>query len=495
MSASSARRRRERATRALAWFHRWLGIATCLIFALWFASGAVLLFQPFPALPRAARLALERPVDAAAVRIPLAQALAAAGAAPEAMRLVQRGDVPVYVVALQDGLVAIDARTGARLAPLDRAAAQVIARRVGGPDARVVGPFDYDQWIVHNQFDPLRPFFRIDAGDPPGTRYYLSARTGEIVQRTDRAQRGWNWVGAVLHWAYFTPLRASFTAWDRSVWWVSLVAMLVAIAGTILGVIRTLAARRLRTPALTFFRLRWMRWHHLLGLVASLFVLGWILSDWLSMDHGRLFSRGQASPAARAAYAGAPLARVLASVAPTALAGRGPVAEIAFGAAGGAPVVTAWGADGRPQPMDARGTPLSAAALTAWIARGIAAAWPGGAVAPPDRPGATDFYALAEGWPAGALRFVDPAGRRPDIVVDGADGSLLTVLDPSRKAYAWVYYGLHTFNVPGLAQRPWLRRIAVLVPLLLGFAFSVTGVVVGWQRLRKTVRPAPPRGA
>ena len=37
--------------RWLVWFHRWTGIALCLLFAVWFVTGAVMLFVPFPSLP------------------------------------------------------------------------------------------------------------------------------------------------------------------------------------------------------------------------------------------------------------------------------------------------------------------------------------------------------------------------------------------------------------------------------------------------------------
>jgi hypothetical protein len=33
--------------RALTLFHRWLGVAFCLLFATWFASGIVMHFVPF----------------------------------------------------------------------------------------------------------------------------------------------------------------------------------------------------------------------------------------------------------------------------------------------------------------------------------------------------------------------------------------------------------------------------------------------------------------
>ena len=88
MSASNVRHRKEQVTKQLAWFHRWLGIVTCLVFALWFASGAVLLFKPFPSLPRGDQLALERPVAFPAVRASPAEAMAAVRGGA-ALRLVQ----------------------------------------------------------------------------------------------------------------------------------------------------------------------------------------------------------------------------------------------------------------------------------------------------------------------------------------------------------------------------------------------------------------------
>ncbi len=383
-------------------------------------------------------------------------------------------------------MAAIDARTGERLAPLGQAEAEQAAQRQIGSAAEADAPADYDQWIVHNEFDAYRPFFRIRAGDEAGTHYYMSARTGELLQRTNTADRGWNWVGAVLHWAYFTPLRSSFTTWDLTVWWLSLVAMLVAIAGVVLGVIRTLAALRQRKPSLTFFRLKWMRWHHLTGLFASVFVLSWIVSGWLSMDHGRLFSRGTASTVQLERYAGHPFVTGLAMIDPAAIKGMAGAREITFTIVGGSPVVTAWKAQGPARRYTGSGAILNDEAFTHLAMQGVAAAWPGPPPPATATVASTNFYALAEGWPAGALRFIDPTGSRPDIAIDGTDGHVLTVMNASRKTYAWVYYGLHSFNVPGLAEHQLVRDIAVLVPLMLGFVFSITGVVLGYQRLRKS---------
>lgn len=43
--------------RAIVLLHRWLGIAFCLVFAMWFATGIVMHFVPFPSLTEAERFA------------------------------------------------------------------------------------------------------------------------------------------------------------------------------------------------------------------------------------------------------------------------------------------------------------------------------------------------------------------------------------------------------------------------------------------------------
>ena len=131
---------------------------------------------------------------------------------------------------------------------------------------------------------------------------------------------------------------------------------------------------------------------------------------------------------------------------------------------------------------------MSGAKLDALAARAVARAWP--AASPPLLPARVapdDLYLLAEGLPSSALRINGAAGR-PPVYVDGDDGRLLTVMDSSRAAYAWIYYGLHSFNFPDLARHPWLRYGVVLVLLLGGFLFSLTGVVLGWKRLRRAAQ-------
>jgi hypothetical protein len=61
---------------------------------------------------------------------------------------------------------------------------------------------------------------------------------------------------------------------------------------------------------------------------------------------------------------------------------------------------------------------------------------------------------------------------------------VLQRLDPSRRAYRWFYSALHTFDFPVLLAHPRLRDVLIVGLCTLGLVFSITGIVIGWRRLR-----------
>jgi uncharacterized iron-regulated membrane protein len=105
----------------------------------------------------------------------------------------------------------------------------------------------------------------------------------------------------------------------------------------------------------------------------------------------------------------------------------------------------------------------------------------------PRRRASDDLYPMAEGMSAGTRAIAVGSENRLQESVDPVSGRIVAVMDPSRRAYAWVYYALHTFKFPGLASRPVLRDLVVLLPMTLGFAFSLTGVIVAILRVRTSL--------
>ncbi|TAG84805.1 MAG: PepSY domain-containing protein, partial [Burkholderiales bacterium] len=244
--------------------HRWLGFGGCVLIALWFASGFVMMYVPFPLLTEAERIERLPRVDVSRLRVSADDALVAARTKLESddtitsLKLVQPNDAPFYAIqAKRYGWLAVDASTGAlrTTGELDAAAA---ARRFSGFDAVGVERIDVDQWSVYPGLAPHRPLFAVDMVD--GGRHYVSSRTGELLRDTSRFERGWNWLGSVVHWIYVTPVRSNSALWHWAVVVTSIYAIIVALLGTVIGVLRLRMggfANGRRSPYVG-----WMRWHH-----------------------------------------------------------------------------------------------------------------------------------------------------------------------------------------------------------------------------------------
>lgn len=471
---------------AIVLLHRWLGIAFCLLFAMWFATGIVMHFVPFPSLTEAERFAGLAPVDRAETRIAVADAVAASGVADATrVRLFQRSDGPVFVVSGRSRVRAIhasDGRDASVMSPeLALTIAQAHARQRGldAAQASIAARSDYDQWSVPNGFDRHRPLFRVSLGDAAGTELYVSSLTGEIVLDSTRSERGWNLAGSVLHWIYPTILRSNWALWDRVVWTLSLLALIAALLGAVLGIVRIrMRGRGLPTP----YR-GWHALHHLTGLAVTAFVLTWIFSGWLSMDHGRLFSRGQLTASEASVTHASP------DWAAASWLDRRPISSsareiewFAFNgnayrrdrfALGSQTLIGAGDAshDGQTRFLSTD----EVQGLTARLAAGC---------------GLPSILADNDDYPAQSVVLGAPVYRAScgDVWfdIDSADGSVLQRLDSSRRTYRWVYSALHTLDFPVLMTHPRLRDALVVGLCLLGLVFSVTGIVIGWRRLRST---------
>ena len=259
MRASSTRALLKPVKRWLILGHRWLGIVTGLFLATWVLSGLVMLYVAFPALTEAERLSHLAPIAWDRVHLGPDAALARAGLDPPpgGLSLSMRGGAPVYQVTTRDGARhTVSAETGQTLGPIDAAAA--VASFGPGATVRAVRR---DQWTVRDRYDPLRPFHVVAPGDASGTELYVSARTGAVVLDTTRRERLWNWLGAIPHWFYPTPLRARAELWRGTVLWVSGIAIAGVLSGLVLGIWR-LRLRRPFASGVTPYR-GLARWHQI----------------------------------------------------------------------------------------------------------------------------------------------------------------------------------------------------------------------------------------
>ena len=457
--------------------HRWLGLFGCLLIALWFSSGFVMMYVPFPALTDTERLATLPTIHTAHVRILPSQVLdTLASEQALQLRLLQPGDAPVYALrTAQRGWIGIDAESG-KLLNIDAAAAAQAAERFAGRRSISVERIERDQWSVSSSLDPHRPLFAVQMED--GGLHYISSRTGEVVRDTQRTERGWNWVGAVVHWVYPTALRSRATAWHWTVIVLSGYALFTALLGTVIGVLRF---KRYASGKHSPYA-GWMRWHHLLGLASSVFVIAWLFSGLLSMNPGEMFSPRRPSAQQLAAWGGQGPAPVL----PKSLMGAKEIE---------------WLADPAGTLMWLRQSATQGQLLQAGEAviideafvRYRAASLGLGKLQAVERLDALDLYYHARNaprtLPVWRLRFDDAA--QTWVHIDGQNGQPFGRIDTSNRAGRWLYHGLHSWDFEVLLQHRPLWDVLMLAALALGTAFAASSVVIAWRRLRRRhVRPA-----
>jgi PepSY-associated TM region len=481
--------------------HRWLGVALCLLFAMWFVSGIVLMYCDYPTVGQQERLARAAPLDHSRVRLSPAEAYTRLNAVekPTGCRLLMFDGRPAYRFEFGRDTLLVYADDG-RLQdefPADLTLRTAAAwTRQPAALARFYGPITReDQWTVSGEFRDLRPLMKYTW--PDGEEVYVSTVNGEVVQYTTQASRLGAWFGAIPHWLYFTPLRRKGAIWNRMVVWSSGIGSVASLFGLVVGLL-LYSPRRMRYR---FPRGRssipyegQKRWHTILGLLFGLVACTWVFSGMLSMDPFGWDDGPDDSHLARA---------LRGPVEVGAFTGKDPGEALKEGGAGtrelelamfaGQPVYLAHQSQGHSLVIPVNG-PASGPSRPFFDAKRIA-----GLLAQAVRP-----YELAQVRVVNHYEsyYVDRHHRKPLPVLavqlnDPEDSLFYIDLRTARvvASYArlsrwnrWLYHGLHSFDLPWLYRNRPTWDLVVLSLMLGGTAVSITSVVIGWRRLRYKIR-------
>ncbi|MBD8628315.1 PepSY domain-containing protein [Oxalobacteraceae sp. CFBP 8753] len=495
--------------------HRWLGIGGCVLFAMWFASGIVMMYVGYPKLTDAERLAHLPALSQNAPLLAPDVALARAGVTGslDGLRLAaSSGGRAVYVATPsasgKTGAIVIDAISGARVESVNAADALASAGAWAGPGVNVLyrDVIDEDAFTHSRGLDAQRPLHRVEVNDADRTLLYVSGKTGEVVRDATRSEQLWNYAGAWIHWLY--PFRGNVFQpyWTSIVNYLAIAGIAAALSGTVAGILRWRFRTPYRSGARTPYPGAMMRWHHVTGLLFALVTIAWIFSGLMSMNPWHIFDTG--APKLRIeAMQGGPLTLTGRDAAPPTLltASTGAVRELRWVRVLGQNRVLAYHAGGAPQVLDshtARPVTLDTAAL--WAAATHLVDAP---VARVEQLAAYDLYYYARDahtmmggadkpLPAFRLVFDDPHATW--VHLDPHTGAVLGHIDSGKRTSRWLFAMLHSWDwLPLLERRP-LWDIVLVVLSLGGLLLSVTGVVIGWRRLGKKLRPAgvnPPRAA
>lgn len=466
--------------------HRWIGIVTCLFFAMWFISGVVMMYVAFPGLSDKERLAALPDIVWEKVALSPDEAMKAVGATryPRELRLNMVADEPVYRLTGWDGkrqtISAVDGRT---ITEINELQALAVARHHPASKLpQLEETVDRDQWSVTARYDPLRPLYLITLGDDAGTKLYVSSRSGEVALDTNRTERVWNWLGSIPHWIYPTVLRKDGPLWRLVVLWISGICLIVGVTGIWIGILRVRLKRHYASGNITPYR-GWMAWHHVTGLIAGLFVLTWMFSGWLSLDPGRVFADRNTPREVLQRYAGHDAPTIAAAL--RAPADKAAV-EARFVWLDGAPLMIVAKRDGTKTVIDpASGEIARLPQDRLWKA--ATTLLPGSRLETQLSIREYDAYWYAHHndreLPVLRAKFDDDA--QTWFHISPVTGDILGRIDSSRRTYRWLFNALHSFDFQLLLMYRPAWDIVVWLLSILGTIVSVSGVVIGWRYLKR----------
>ncbi len=517
--------------RVLIYTHRWLGVAGCLVFLMWFVSGIVMMYERMPRLTAEERLARLTPLDASGIRVSLASASDIAGVIPERARVGMLGDRPVYRLEAEGLWTTVFADTGELLQGVGMQDAIEIVQRFVPEHAsttRDAGRLEQpDQWTLDGGLPRYLPMRRVALGDRAGTFMYVSERTGEPVMKTTARGRIWGYLGAVLHWTYFTPFRLQREVWRYSIIYAALIGCVLCLSGLVIGVWRFSPSKRFRLKRKRshspYAGLMW--WHHYAGLLFGLFTFTWALSGALSLTPWDWVPSTDASDAQRAAVSGGSLrideidgSRIRDAV--IAIQRHFVPKELEvlqfqghpFGLAYRAPTLAVARRATSPDVSAISSPQLALDQKLVWFDRtsqGVARLEPSAVLAaarvavPEVEIQESDWLAdydayyydrwRAKPLPVLRVRYAD--ANRTWLYISPQNGLISLRHTTRSRLNRWIYNGLHSLDFPFLYDRRPAWDLVVVALSVGGIALTATTMVPAWRRLRRHWRSRRPSRA
>lgn len=266
--------------------HRFLGFIICLLLSMWFITGLVIIYHPFPNVTNEQKYANLETIHLKDQSVNIIDSIS---------RITANEKIIKITLEQFQGQVRYNIKTDKRLYQLspdvtssnkciDIQSIQNIASKWSqGSISKIDTLVERDIWIMYNRYMKELPIYKVHFDDDEKHQLYISSRTGEVQQFTSFSQRAWAYMGAIPHKFYIPTLRKNTRAWTDTVTVLSLISLLVGITGLFVGidacVRRYRRKRRIQSP----YKIKVYRWHHILGIIFGFFIITWSISGVLSL--------------------------------------------------------------------------------------------------------------------------------------------------------------------------------------------------------------------
>lgn len=475
---------------ALFFVHRWLGVGMCLLFAMWFGSGIVMMYVEYPELTETERLSnlpalsldtvIHTPLEAS-------RSISADSAFTEA-RLTSVMGRPTYKFTTPNrDQFFVFADSGELLNTVYEEQAIEAVETSGFYQSDIApthdGLVELDQWTLSAGLDRHRPLHRIKLNDTAGSVLYISSTSGQIVRDTNRNERFWNWLGSTLHWIYPAILRQNASLWNDVIVYLSMLGIFSVFSGTIIGIMRIRIRNPYRGKDISPYQ-GWMKWHHILGLFTLVFVSTFIFSGLMSMGPWGVFSSNVSAQEQITGYKGDPTIRLSELSIPSVLNRHNSVKEIHWHQIQSQTYATE--VYSTTESILTQTNDRDTKWLTDAIPNAIPALIPAADLISLERITTEDDYYYSRHnryrpLPVYRAKFND--SNDSWFHIDAKNGEVLNRVDNASRRERWLYNSLHSLDFQFLWQARPLWDIVVILLSLIGLGFSITSVVIGWRKL------------
>lgn len=278
-------------------FHRVIGTIICLFLLMWFISGLVLLYHPFHDVSKSE---IYEHMDVLPDSLPCIGTIISEFPISEKdiknINVSYFQDQVLFQIKTKDSTYAISEDNKYLRKPITETTILSIAKNWNtSPISKIDTLYDREIWIMYSRYENEMPIYKLYFNDDQNHELYISSRTGEVLQFTNKEQRFWAWVGSIPHKFYIPALRKNTELWIQSLTIGGVIALLAGISGIVLGIYVTIKRYRKKQKITSPYTKKWYKWHHVLGLIFGLFVITFAFSgamalqkipQWIIKTHG-----------------------------------------------------------------------------------------------------------------------------------------------------------------------------------------------------------------
>lgn len=265
--------------------HSVTGTVIAVLFFMWFATGLVLIYHPYPRLDDKLQNHLSETVQTDSLQSLSYYTDSLTRDTIQSVSISQRlGQTLIRVSTADSAYTFCSDTTQAKHKVTFSDVEAVASRWVDAAPVRVDTLNERTQWVLYERYERAMPIYKFTYDDAEGHQLFISGKTGEAQQLTTCSQRIWSWLGAIPHKFYYPCIRKDVDLWKTVITTGGIICLLAALTGFMHGLSIQIRSCRRKHRLINPFKKPVYRWHHVIGLVFGIFIIGWGISGSLAMQ-------------------------------------------------------------------------------------------------------------------------------------------------------------------------------------------------------------------